>query len=156
MDEDAVKLKYQRAELRRGKMMEDYRIRGCVPSKNDPNYYSARNIYHASGYGMPNCTCYAYGRLLENGVIYRKLTGNAGRWYQQAITAGYPTGTEPKLGAVIVFERHVAIVEHIYDNGDILTSNSQWKGELFFMRKITKESGYKYGKQKFLGFIYLK
>lgn len=130
------------------------------PEKSDYRYYSNRNIFYAAGYGMPNCTAYAWGRMYElTGTRYTQICGNAGKWIGQAVSSGLKTGSVPKLGAIAVWKSanagHVAVVEEICENGDILTSNSQWHGKEFFMKKITKESAYKYAAGfELLGFIY--
>lgn len=138
-----------------------------APKKTDENYYSNKNIFYACGYGMPNCTAYAWSRLLElTGKAYDKLCGNAEDWYANASKAGLKTGNTPKLGAIICWKAgkvkdgsdgagHVAVVEEIKSNGDIVTSNSAWKGTEFYLKTITKASGYQYSANtQFLGFIY--
>lgn len=127
-----------------------------APDKNDKSYYSNDNRYYLNGYGLPNCTCYAYGRWLEllgyipSGLYY----GNAENWYPNTKTL--KKGKTPKLGSIICFKNnkgHVAIVEKIYDDGSIDISNSAYKGTLFYMKHLNKD--YKYNeKYTFQGFIY--
>ena len=31
----------------------------------DNRFYYKDNVFYKSGYGMPNCTCYAWGRFYE-------------------------------------------------------------------------------------------
>lgn len=140
----------------------------------DNRFYYKDNVFYKSGYGMPNCTAYAWGRFYE---LLNKLgvsgkpklqTSNAENWYQEEKT--YQKGQTPKLGSVIVWScgkihepsdgsGHVMIVEEIYDNGDVLCSGSDYKGRLFYTQKFTKASGYKLSSSKykytFDGFIYL-
>lgn len=140
----------------------------------DNRFYYKDNVFYKSGYGMPNCTCYAWGRFYE---LLNKLgvsgkpklqTSNAENWYQEEKT--YQKGQTPKLGSVIVWScgkihepsdgsGHVMVVEEIYDNGDVLCSGSDYKGRLFYTQKFTKSSGYKLSSSKhkytFDGFIYL-
>ena len=123
--------------------------------KNNPYWY-ARNPFYQSGYGMPNCTCYAWGRFWEIGdpltqYIHRPELprGNGNQWFAQAQTAGiYQTGQTPKLGAVICFggasPGHVAIVEQIRPNGVIVTSNSAWKSTYFYTSVLTPTAQGKY------------
>lgn len=47
---------------------------------------------------------------------------------QRQKTHGLQTGTEPKLGAVLVWEKHVCIVEEIHADGSITTSESGYGG----------------------------
>lgn len=138
-----------------------FKPRFIPPEKNNDCYYSNKNIFHRAGYGLPNCTAYAYGRILENAPnkSFNKLTGNGGKWYDQAIKAGYKVGTEPKLGAIICWTSkgagHVAVVEKIYPNGDITCSNSAWKGTLFYTTTHFKTQNYNFTGYAFKGFIYI-
>lgn len=115
---------------------------------------------------LPNCVGYAWGRFYEiTGVRPSLSRRNAEDWY--AYTAdGYERGQTPRLGAVICWRKgqagnqddgagHVAIVEEIKSNGDIVTSNSNYKGTRFYTQTLTKSSGYKLGSAYTLqGFIY--
>lgn len=111
--------------------------------KNSSNYqkYYATNLYTTSGYGMPNCTAYALGRVNQlcdlNNLPYNNFSGmygNGGRWGEPGyIGQDWPRGTIPKLGAIAVFKQegrngHVAVVEEIQSNTIITTSNSGWAG----------------------------
>lgn len=91
--------------------------------------------------------------------IYDKLCiGDAHSYYKHK--DDYKRGQTPKLGAIICFEKkggsgHVAFVEEIKSNGDILTSNSAYKGRRFFTKTLKKSKKYKYGLNYTLqGFIY--
>ena len=96
-------------------------------------YYYADNPFYQSGYGLPNCTCYAWGRFYEiSGVYPSNLpTGNGGEWYPRAVQQGYyDVGDTPALGAVICYVSttggagHVAIVEQINADGSFVISQS--------------------------------
>lgn len=132
-----------------------------APSKSSKYYYSD-NIFYKCGYGMPNCTAYAYGRVYELlGSKPKLCTSNAENWYDYT-KDGYERGKVPKLGAVIVWSKgklhdgsdgkgHVAIVEKINEDGSFVTSNSGGS-TLFYKKTIPKScevKGY-----KFEGFIY--
>ena len=141
-----------------------------VPRMNDTGiegsfYWYDDNPFYKSGYGLPNCTCYAWGRfweisdLTKDGSNKPSLpTGNAGDWFPNVL--GYDTGSVPQLGAVICWSRegeagHVAIVEQINEDGSIVTSNSAWGGQFFYTQTLTKESGYTWSDNYvFQGFIY--
>lgn len=128
--------------------------RTTAPETTDGRYY-ADNPFYQSGYGMPNCTCYAYGRFWE--LLGHKpdlSLSDAKNWFNY--DDGYLRGTTPKLGAVIVWSNsgagHVAVVESINSDGSFRTSNSAWKSTLFYMQDIPADcslSGF-----EFLGFIY--
>ena len=145
--------------------MSKYVKRTTAPSKDNKYYYSD-NVFYQCGYGMPNCTCYAWGRWYELlGTKPKLYTGNAETWYPKGTSYdGYKRGQTPKLGAVICWAKgvagkssdgagHVAVVEEIYSDGSILTSNSAYKGTNFYTKKIPK--GYKVNGYTFQGFIYL-
>ena len=141
--------------------MSKFEKRLAAPNKNNKYYYSD-NIFYKCGYGMPNCTCYAWGRFYElTGKTPKLCTANAENWYKYK--DGYARGKTPKLGAVIVWAKgvvgnskdgagHVAVVEEIYSDGSILTSNSAWNSTNFYTKKIPNT--YKLSGYKFQGFIY--
>lgn len=133
--------------------------------KNSKYWYSSDNPFYSAGYGLPNCTCYAFGRFWEisdkekNGSNIPHLpTGNAGTWYSNC--TAYEKGSTPKLGAIIVFSDnsggagHVAVVEKIDENGNITTSNSAWGGEYFYTSILKKSSGYSTSNFTCIGFLY--
>lgn len=144
--------------------------RYTAPSTDNPNYYSDRNPFYAyrndkgeRTLAMPNCTAYAYGRLLEiTGRGFDELIGGDARtWYGKAVAAGLETGQEPRLGAVCCWNvtdggaGHISMVEKVEPNGDIVTSNSAYGGPLFYTATLTKASDYYYAPtRKFEGFIY--
>lgn len=101
-------------------------------SENNPFWTSPNDIW------MPNCTAYAFGRYAEarGGFPPNRLpTGNAKTWYNNATS--FKRGKTPKLGAVMCFGGtdsndygHVCIVEEIYADGSVRTSNSYYyRGE---------------------------
>ena len=137
--------------------------RTTAPSTSDARYYRA-NPFYQSGYGMPNCTAYAYGRAWELlGSKPNLNTGNARYWYSN--NDGYPNkndkyarGQTPKLGAIAVWggkdggAGHVAVVEAI--NGNRITiSESHWKGTNFQTRVINSNGSDYLTAKGFLGYI---
>ena len=131
-----------------------------VPRLNDDgirgNYkWYSRNPFYSDGYGLPNCTCYAWGRFWEIGDPNNTGANrphlplsNGNQWYGQVV--GYQKNSyTPKLGSVVCFggasPGHVAIVEEIRDNGNtIVTSNSDWKGEFFYTETLRRRSDGKF------------
>lgn len=126
-------------------------------------YWYSQNPFYIAGYGLPNCTCYAWGRFWEisdpTGAGNNKPTlptGDAGKWYDATVT--YSKGSTPKLGAVICWSDndggagHVAIVEQINSDGSIITSNSAYNGTFFYTKEIP--SDYSLSGYTFQGFIY--
>ncbi len=133
--------------------------------RGNPYWYSKNPLYLA-GYGMPNCTCYAWGRFWEIGDpdrIYEHRpelsTLNAEYWYGHSDS--YERGSTPALGAVLCLadgpysgDGHVAIVEEIHSDGSITVSESNWGGTFFdtptyYPPDYLKAPGY-----VFQGFIY--
>ena len=138
---------------------------------NNPYWYSENPFYvaHPEGseeyLGLPNCTCYAWGRFWEISGKANKPTlplGNAEKWFTTVDRNKYKVGTTPKLGAVICFadgpfsgDGHVAVVEEIAADGTITFSNSGYKYKYFYIVKGKKENNYGYDSGYiFQGFIY--
>lgn len=133
--------------------------------QGNPYYYS-RNPFYTSGNGLPNCTCYAWGRFWEVADIDRDFsnrptlcTANANDWYNY--NDGYERGQEPRLGAIACFyggpfsgDGHVAVVEQINEDGTIITSNSAWNGEYFYTQKLSPPNYLPASGYIFQGFIY--
>ena len=54
---------------------QEYKPRLTSPN-GEPYYTSKINVYSKTGYGMPNCVAYAYGRLYElNGEEVMQVNG---------------------------------------------------------------------------------
>lgn len=64
--------------------MSKYTARLTAPAKTDRHYYSNDNAFFRSGFGMPNCTAYAYGRFAEITGKFPKMYGNAEDWWDEA------------------------------------------------------------------------
>nr|DAD87755.1 MAG TPA: CHAP domain protein [Podoviridae sp. ctval4] len=116
--------------------------------RGNPMWYSD-NPFYQSGYGLPNCTCYAWGRYWEvTGERPNNLpTGNAGTWYDTARSRGFKVGSQPALGAILCMGRrgyagHVCVVEYIADDGTLTVSNSAWRGTYFFLTNNTPANNY--------------
>ncbi len=130
-------------------------------------WYSTTNPYYPAN-GLPNCTCYAWGRRWEIlGTPDSKLPmGNGDQWWDIARARGYSTGQTPALGAIACYDYtradygHVAIVEEITPTY-FRSSNSGWPSPYFFMDTCYQSAGYvpnwassRYG-GVLQGFIYL-
>lgn len=120
----------------------------------EPYYTSELNVYSQTGYGMPNCVAYAYGRIYElNGEAPKISRGNAGDWwFINKRNDYYEYGSEPRLGAVACWSNHVAVVEAIGEDGAITVSESHWGGK-YFNTKVFYNMYSHYG-QTFYGYIY--
>lgn len=129
-------------------------------------YWYSRNPFYLAGFGLPNCTCYAFGRWWEIADIDRNYsnypnlcTGNAEDWW--AYNDGYQRGSTPQLGAVICFadgpysgDGHVAIVEQINPDNSIVTSNSAYGGQFFYTQTLYPPNYLPAAGYVFQGFIY--
>jgi surface antigen len=133
---------------------DNYEPRLTAPNSSISYYSSKLNTYFQTGYGMPNCVAYAYGRIYEmNGEKPLITRGSAGDWYYINKSNGYyDYGSEPKLGAVACWSNHVAIVEAISDDGAVTVSESHWGGTYFDVKTYTNMYSH-YG-QTFYGYIY--
>lgn len=120
---------------------------------NSKYWYSSTNPFYPT-YGLPNCTCYAWGRFWEISDIVPHLPPyDGGEWWTDV--TGYQTGSTPELGAVACFQQlggagHVCIVEEINSDGTITTSNSGYSRNpggyddplYFWLDKQSKDNNY--------------
>lgn len=149
-----------------------------APSKTDKRFINYKNggcstcivINQSTGSVLPNCVGYAQGRLLEirgeSKVNWKLPACNAEDWYEMAQRNGMSVGQTPKLGAVVCWRAgqthngvdgagHVAIIEEIKPNGDIVISQSAYGGQEFYLSTLTKASGYMYAASRpLVGFVY--
>ena len=139
-----------------------YSPRLSAPGYDNGYYYSNINPYYKSGYGMPNCTAYAYGRVYEILGSTPKLSlQGAGYWWSDNLNHGwYSYGSTPKLGAVACWDQwsvsygHVAVVEQINSDGTIVISESSWSGIRFRTMTMNADGSGYYGNLRFCGYIY--
>lgn len=129
-------------------------------------YWYSRNPFYIAGYGMPNCTAYAWGRFWENSDIDHDYsnrpnlsTGNAEDWFNY--NDGYERGSTPALGAVLCLadgpysgDGHVAVVEEIYPDGSITVSESAWGAYYFQTERLYPPNYLTAAGYVFQGFIY--
>lgn len=125
---------------------------------------SAGRIY--AGSVLPNCTGYAWGRFIEcQGFTNCNLsTANAGLWYGHTSDGYTRNSSVPYLGAVICWSYtsggagHVAVVEKIYSNTDVVWSESNWSGTISngrYWRTVRgNPAAYATSKLHFQGYIY--
>ena len=141
----------------------EFSPRLTAPSKDNAYYYSNKNVFYKHGYGMPNCTAYAYGRAYEIlGKEPQLCIYDAQNWFDYNKDNGiYAYGTTPKVGAIVCFKYrdynsgHVAVVEKIV--GDtVYYSNSAWGGREFYITSSPIDDPTDgYSGWIFQGFIYL-
>lgn len=120
---------------------------GVLPDNQRPGYQApagpVRSGYAGSGsgfrvnssiasstagntYAYGNCTWYAFERRKQMGRPVGSFWGNANTWAIYARSAGFPVNRTPAAGAVLVdtsgYFGHVAVVESVSGNGDIVIS----------------------------------
>lgn len=151
--------------------MAKYEPRLTAPSTTDKNWIHTSKggynscIHISGGSVLPNCVGYAWGRwrelLGENPKLSR---GNAEIWWRNTAD-GYERGSTPRVGAIICWRKgkagvasdgagHIAIVEQVNADGSIVTSNSEYGGNRFYL-KTRKPPYHLSDKHTFQGFIYL-
>lgn len=142
-----------------------------VPRLSKPDYsnkyYQAKNNpWGYSPLDSGNCTTYAWCRFheilgsLSDAPGCHLSTSHAEYWFDG--TTGYKTGKTPKLGAILCLRDgnfsglgHVAVVEEIKENGDIVTSEGGYNAYTFEVKTRPKSQNYvPYGGYGFQGFIY--
>lgn len=121
-------------------------------------------IDSSTGWVMPNCTGYAWGRWLEilETTTHNLYTGNGGSWYGHT-SDGYSRGSTPQLGAIVCFSGgsdgagHVAVVESIASDGNsIITTNSAYGSTNFYRQTLYRSNNWTWSSSyTFQGFIYL-
>ena len=124
---------------------------------------------------LANCVGYASGRFNEiinnargtTGCTYKYLNCNAENFVERAKNAGLSTGSTPRRGAIMCWQKgslassdgagHVAIVEQVYDNNHVYTSESGY-GSSYFWNSHRYNSNGRWGigsGYSFRCFIYL-
>ena len=149
-------------------------MRTTKPGKGNKYYIrKAQGGYSNAIYGKPtdsecnvlaNCVGYAYGRFNEiGGYGYCKYLAPVNAENFIRYKGSCKTGMTPKVGACMVWEGkgdlagHVAIVEKVYDNNHVYTSESGYGSKKPFWNSHRYNNNGRWGcnsNYKFLGFIY--
>lgn len=145
-----------------------------APSSTDKDWiHTSKGGYNScihikNGSVLPNCVGYAWGRWRELlGKSPNLSRGNAENWWNY--NDGYERGSEPKLGAVMVWRKgntfsgsdgagHVAIVEQVISSTEIVCSESGYNSYTFRTKNRKRGTDGRWGSgvgYTFLGFIYL-
>lgn len=115
-------------------------------------------IHISNGSVLPNCVGYAWGRFCEIlGDVCKLSRADAGKWYGYTAD-GYNRGSKPQVGAVMCWSRpghagHVCIVEKVYPDGSVDTSESAYNGTRWY-KSHRVPPNYDTGGYIFQGFIY--
>ena len=148
-------------------------MRTTKPGKGNKYYIrKAQGGYSRAIYGKPtdsecnvlaNCVGYAYGRFNEiGGYGYCKYLAPVNAENFMDYKGSCKTGMTPKVGACMVWEGkgdlagHVAIVEKVYDNNHVYTSESGYGSSAFWNQHRYNNNG-RWGcgsNYSFKGFIY--
>ena len=155
--------------------MAVYQQRTEAPSSTNKNFihtsFKGYNkciiIDNKTGSVLSNCVGYCWGRWREIlGYDPRLSKGNAEDWWGNT-SDGYKRGQTPQVGAVMCWKKgqtwngndgygHVAIVEEVKSNGDVIVSESHYGSIRWRRHTYTKSSNYYLGRGYVLqGFIYL-
>lgn len=118
------------------------------------NWYNQDNPYTQHGYGLPNCTTYTWGRISEiSGHAMPYSSGHAISYANKTFLDKIET---PTFGAIAVwggtYYGHVGVVEHVYDDGTILISESNYCGQLFHTALLSPSNNYSNGGMYLVGF----
>jgi len=144
---DSIAAKYQ-VDKERLILYNDLDVSGLIPEtkiilpnailpyNERPGYISVKYNYNPGSignrYDWGNCTWYAYERRVQLGTPVQSLWGNANTWGYFAALSGYPVDHTPTVGAVLVstsgYYGHVAVVESVASNGDIVISEMNYSG----------------------------
>lgn len=131
--------------------------RMVAPLRSNKYYYSNFNPFYRCGLGMPNCTAYAWGRFAEVlGRSHDLSLSNACDWYGHKDS--FIRRKTPVIGAVVCWRGgwgnygHVAVVEHVDNDGMITVSQSAYGGRTWYITR--HKPPYHFGRYKFQGFIY--
>ncbi len=131
------------------------------PKSNNKYYYSDLNLFYKYGYGIPNCTAYAYGRVYEILKTEPKLCPfDAREWFDYNKKNGfYPYGNKPEIGAIACWNNsdggHIAVVEEI-KAGKITFSNSGYGYKNFYITYVNlNDKNVGNSHWKFQGYIYI-
>lgn len=182
--EDAV-IENINAETPQGIGAGNFFIRTTKPSGNKNFITTGAGGWNTCIQGYPtdaganvlaNCVGYASGRFNEitneargtTGCTYKTLNCNAEWFIERAVQAGLKTGSTPKVGAIMCWQKgsvdggqdgagHVAIVEKVNSNGTVYTSESGY-GSTAFWNQTRSNSNGRWGcgnGYKFRAFIYL-
>ena len=165
--------------------MSKFTIRTSCPGQGNKNFIrTANGGWNTCIQGKPthpycnvlaNCVGYASGRFNEiinqvrdtAGCTYKTLNCNAEYFKERAEAAGLKTGSEPRVGAIMCWQKgplggdgagHVAIVERVNNKDSVYTSESGYGSSYFWNSTRTRNSGNGWGiggDYKFRCFIYL-
>lgn len=184
MNEDNIEIENADAELPEGVGASEFAMRTSKP-KNNKNYITTGSGGWSTcikgcptdkeANALANCVGFSSGRFNEiinlirniTGCTYKTLNCNAENFIERAKAVGLEVGSIPRVGAIMCWKKgtlsgsdgagHVAIVEKVYDNNHVYTSESSYGGNAFYNKHRYNSNG-RWGlnsNYSFRGFIYL-
>lgn len=180
MNEEKAEIENVNAEEPAGIGSGSFAIRTSKPSGNKNFITTGSGGWNTCIKGYPmdanadvlaNCVGYASGRFNEiinnaresSGCTYKTLNCNAVGFKERAEAAGLKTGSIPRVGAIMCWgygsdgAGHVAIVEKVYNNNSVYTSESGYASTAFWNQNRSNSNG-RWGQNSnywFRCFIYL-
>ena len=149
--------------------MSTFTTRTSKPNKNNKEFVrKASGGWNDCVKGKPtdvcdalaNCVGYAEGRFNEiinlargtSGLTYANLNCNAENFKERAEKKGLKTGSTPRNGAIMCWQKgttlsgsdgagHVCIVEKVYSNNKVYTSESGYNSKAFWNATRTNSNG---------------
>ncbi|MBR2825668.1 MAG: CHAP domain-containing protein [Solobacterium sp.] len=110
---------------------------------------SSQNPYYG---GWSNCTWGAWQLVHDNLGISLPGWGWSTNWIHDAAASGYPTGSEPRVNSIAVYENHVAFVTAV-DGDQVYIKEGNYLGS-YAERWVSKDE-LPWTGQRCLGYIYL-
>lgn len=95
-------------------------------------------------YYKGQCVWWAYERRMQMGNPVPNTWHNANQWLDNAQAQGWPTGSEPRYGAVGVRGNHVVIIERVNDDGTVYLSEMNYDYNGGFRYRTAPASNFLY------------
>ena len=168
MNDDSVEIENENEEEVEGIGATGFSMRTTKPSGNK-NFMTTStggwstcikgNPCDANATVLSNCVGYASSRFNEiineargtTGCTYKTLNCNAENFPERAIAAGLKTGSTPRRGAIICWQKgtlsssdgagHVEVVERVDSNSKIYDSASNYGGTAFYNASRSNSNG---------------
>jgi surface antigen len=116
---------------------------------SDAGYGAVNSRMYWRMYSGHNCTNYAAYRMVKAGMPNERPWDSSGMAYNWGHAMSRITNNRPSVGAVAWWDRyeggigssgHVAYVERVVSDDEIVISEDSWSGD-FHWRRITRDSG---------------
>lgn len=147
-DVDTDRLTIRHANNPLIKQLINGRDEQTLPKEYDPDHTTGDTGHNTYPYGQ--CTWWVYKRRHEIGLPTGNNLGNAQDWIVTAQRLGYWVDSTPRQYDAVVFHAsqqgadptygHVAVVEHVHENGSITISEANVNGQVGpFQRNIPRQ-----------------